>query len=496
MRLERGLSPASVAMESLLGAVRQHPWILLLLAFWALRGRAFLRAQLARRAAIDASVLPYDAAAVQRAASARESGRAVWLVTRTHQRHADAVAAHLGGFEKVLSSDDSTDLSPAQQMQALDRIAGPGQYELDRPGSVHSAASPLAWLRAFRVHQWSKNALIFVPLITSHELLEPRLFALASAAFLAFGLVASSTYILNDLFDLAADRHHPRKRRRPFASGELSAGAGLVASLVLLAAGLWISLWLPAAFVFSLLAYLAITLLYSFRLKRVASLDVVLLAGLYTLRVVAGGWATGIELSFWLLAFSMFIFLCLAFAKRVAELIDMRRRITAAGGQMPAARIRGREYGLEDIPILQVMGASSGYLAVLVLALYIDSPDVATQYGNPHLLWLIAPLMLLWVTRLWLVTTRGYMNDDPVVFAIKDPETWVTAAVTALILVLAAGKLPGTVAARPPLRQLRETSTTPVATSRVPTMRIALGCSPCTSHASSIVITNPAPTSG
>jgi 4-hydroxybenzoate polyprenyltransferase len=205
--------------------------------------------------------------------------------------------------------------------------------------------------------------------------------------------------------------------------------------MAMLIVGVGIAMRLPAGFQIALACYLVATLLYSFRLKRVASLDVLLLAGLYTLRVVAGAWATGLALSFWLLAFSMFIFLCLALVKRVAELVELQRRDAHLG--VAFSQIKGREYGIEDIPILQVMGATSGYLSVLVLALYIHSPEVAQLYATPEILWLIAPLMLLWVTRLWVVTTRGYMNDDPIFFAIKDPETWITAAVTGCILVAA-----------------------------------------------------------
>jgi 4-hydroxybenzoate polyprenyltransferase len=249
------------------------------------------------------------------------------------------------------------------------------------------------------------------------------------------GLCASATYIINDLLDLDADRHHTKKRTRPFAAGMLSVQSGIIACIVMLTAGILIALQLPTGFQIALACYLFATLLYSFRLKRVASLDVLLLAGLYTLRVVAGAWATGLALSFWLLAFSMFIFLCLALVKRVAELIELQKR-QASTFRTPT-QIRGREYGVEDIQILQVMGATSGYLAVLVLALYINSPEVSKLYATPELLWLIAPGMLLWVTRLWVVTARDYMDDDPIFFAIKDPETWITAVVTGVILLLA-----------------------------------------------------------
>jgi 4-hydroxybenzoate polyprenyltransferase len=250
---------------------------------------------------------------------------------------------------------------------------------------------------------------------------------------LCFGLCASATYIVNDLFDLESDRYHARKRHRPFAAGLISAQAGIIGALLLLVIGIGLALSLPVAFQLALATYIVSTLLYSFRLKKVASLDVLILAGLYTLRVIAGAFAAGITLSFWLLAFSMFIFLCLALVKRVAELIELQKR----GARNPQAEIKGREYSTQDIPILQTMGTASGYLAVLVLALYINSPEVLELYRTPEVLWLIAPLLLLWMTRLWIVTTRGYMDEDPIFFAIKDPETWITAVITGLILFVA-----------------------------------------------------------
>jgi 4-hydroxybenzoate polyprenyltransferase len=233
---------------------------------------------------------------------------------------------------------------------------------------------------------------------------------------------------------LDADRHHRTKKRRPFAAGDLSIQSGIAMSAIMLTGGIALALFLPLGFQLALLGYVASTLAYSFVLKKVASLDVLILAGLYTLRIIAGAFAVGLPLSFWLLAFSMFMFLCLALVKRVAELMEIS---DDALSEASRGRLKGRQYRKTDIPILQNLGAASGYLAVLVLALYINSPEVALLYATPEILWLIAPLMLLWVTRLWVVTTRGYMDQDPVVFAIKDPETWFVAMVTGAILLAA-----------------------------------------------------------
>ena len=251
-------------------------------------------------------------------------------------------------------------------------------------------------------------------------------------AFVCFGTCASATYIVNDLLDLDADRHHHKKKNRPFAAGTLSIQCGLLSIAGLMLAGLLLATTLPLGFQLSLITYIVITLLYSLRLKRVASLDVLVLAGLYTLRIVAGAFATGIALSFWLLAFSMFIFLSLALVKRVAELVEALKRESIPGA--PSGKLRGREYSTEDITVLQSLGSSSGYLAVLVLALYIHSEEVSQLYRGPEILWLIAPLLLLWVTRLWVVTARGYMDEDPIFYAVKDPETWATVGAVVLIM--------------------------------------------------------------
>jgi len=298
---------------------------------------------------------------------------------------------------------------------------------------AESAAGLVAWLKAIRLHQWTKNFLVFVPVVTAHQVLNYDKLLPGLLAFLAFGLVSSSAYLLNDVVDIEADREHPRKCRRPIASGAIQRRAALAVSFGMLTLGIAVSLQLPLAFTFALASYALATLLYSLWLKRIASLDVVLLAGLYTLRVIAGALAARIDLSFWLLAFSVFLFLCITQTKRVSELIAISKRTAAA----PGTHGRGRQYAIEDIQVLQIMGTVSGYLGVLILALYINSPEVAVLYATPEILWLVAPALLLWVTRIWLVTSRGFMDEDPVLFAIKDPETWATAAFAGAIMVVA-----------------------------------------------------------
>jgi 4-hydroxybenzoate polyprenyltransferase len=279
-----------------------------------------------------------------------------------------------------------------------------------------------ALVRAVRLHQWSKNLLVFVPLLAAHRLHEGEALARVGLAFLSFGLVASALYVVNDLVDLESDRAHPRKRLRPFASGALPARAGVVLAPVLLAAGAGVGSTLPPAFRATLAGYFVATLLYSLALKRVEVLDVLVLAGLYTLRIYAGSFAAGAPVSQWLASFSLFFFLSLALAKRATEL------------GRTAGRLPGRAYVADDLVVMSVMGVVSGYLSVLVLALYVNSPDVTRLYARPAWLWGLCVLVLYWVSRVWLRAWRGSLHEDPVVFAIRDPVSWAVALAAAAVI--------------------------------------------------------------
>jgi 4-hydroxybenzoate polyprenyltransferase len=253
--------------------------------------------------------------------------------------------------------------------------------------------------------------------------------AAAILAMLAFCLCASSVYVLNDLLDLQADRLHPRKSKRPFAAGELSIVSGLLLSAVLLAATVVVALFLPAKFCLVLAAYYIVTSAYSLFLKRFLLVDALALAGLYTLRIIAGAAAVVVELSFWLLLFSIFLFLSLAFVKRFAELEALRRQ--------QRLRAAGRGYLVEDLPVLQSLGIASGYLSVLVLALYINSPAIEALYHRPKAVWMLCVLLLYWISRVWMTAQRGNMHDDPVVFALKDRQSLAIGVCAAVTLVLA-----------------------------------------------------------
>lgn len=465
--LDGTLIRTDLTFESLLGALKRQPWLLFLLPLWWLKGKSYLKHRLVHASRLDVSVLPYQQEVLALIERAREAGRQVVLVTGSHEILARQVADHLPVFSSVLATTENQNLIGSNKAALLERTYGTRHFEyvangrvdlavwrrsgaavtVNAPRSVVRQVASMGiphqdipkpgsgwrtWLKAIRLQQWLKNLLLLIPIITAHEVLNAQALGNVLTAFLSFGACASSTYLINDLLDLEADRHHHKKKKRPFAAGTIDVRAGLAAIVLLLAFGLVLASLLPAGFQWAMGTYLVTTLLYSLWLKRVASLDVIVLAGLYTLRIIAGAQATGINLSFWLLAFSMFIFLSLALVKRVAELVEVRKKESAIG--VTLGKLRGREYASEDVMVLQSLGSASGYLSVLVLALYIHSPEVSDLYKSPELLWLIAPLMLLWVTRMWVVTARGYMDEDPIFFAAKDPETWATGALVALIL--------------------------------------------------------------
>jgi 4-hydroxybenzoate polyprenyltransferase len=308
----------------------------------------------------------------------------------------------------------------------------------DGAAGASAAAAPRFALgpivKVMRPYQWVKNLLLGLPLAMSHEVDATRLWHVG-LAFVVFCLCASSAYVLNDLRDAEHDRQHPVKRHRPLASGQLSRGAGFALAFVLLALAFGLSLpLLPAKFSAMAGIYVVATLSYSFWLKQRLLVDVFVLAGLYTLRVLAGGAAVPVEVTPWLLAFCIFFFLSLAFAKRYAEL----RRVQGDAG----TQLRGRAYQVEDIEVIANVGPTSGYMAVLVLALYVNSSTANRLYERPFLLWLVCPLILYWVTRVWFLARRGVLSEDPLLFSLKDRTSLLVVALTAVLVILAAGGPP------------------------------------------------------
>jgi 4-hydroxybenzoate polyprenyltransferase/phosphoserine phosphatase len=449
--------------ESVFLLLKQSPWKIALLPFWLARGRAHLKQRLAEAVTFDWPTVPLNADIVEMARQARGAGRPVVLATASHRLLADGIARHVGLFDHVVATEGTHNLSGRNKRESLVALygergfdyAGNGRTDLDvwaasRRATVVSESPSLAdaarrvteverviapgrprlnsYLKALRLHQWLKNLLVLVPMAAAHQLNAATL-GQALLAFLSFSFCASAVYVLNDLLDLDADRRHLRKRNRPFASGVVPVWHGAVLVPVLLVVGLILALSLPLEFLGVLVFYFLLTLSYSMALKRQVIVDVLMLAGLYTLRVIAGGAATGIVPSFWLLAFSMFLFLSLALVKRYSELL-----VTLQQNKRDAA---GRGYMVEDLPVLMSAGTSSGMVAVLVFALYINSPDVHRIYTEPHWLWLVPPLLLYWVTRLWMKARRGEIDDDPVVFALRDWQSLVVVALSGVLFLLA-----------------------------------------------------------
>jgi 4-hydroxybenzoate polyprenyltransferase len=459
--LDGTLLRSDLLLESLFALLRRHPLLVFALPLWLLKGKAAFKAEIAHRVDLDMAGMPWDER-VRELLHGAAGRRHRVLCTASDQSLAFAAATHIGQFDEVLSSDGVRNLSGRRKAALLvDRFgergfdyAGNAEVDLhvwrvareaivvNAPMSLANAAARCtrvsqhlpapdagvaAWLRALRVHQWLKNVLVFVPLLASHRMFEPMAASQAAVAFMAFSLCASGVYLLNDLLDLASDRQHPRKRMRPFAAGALPLLHGMLAVPVLTAFAFALALWVSPLFAAALGLYLLLTLAYSLYLKRIVMMDVMVLAALYTLRIVAGTLAIGAALSFWLLAFSMFLFLSLAMLKRYTELLTLQSR-----GDAQSA---GRDYRVDDLPLVQSLGAASGYLAVLVLALYINSTASELLYRHPQLLWLLCPVLLYWIGRAWMIAHRSLMRDDPVVFAATDRASQLLVAVSALIVV-------------------------------------------------------------
>ncbi|MEJ5329227.1 MAG: UbiA family prenyltransferase [Desulfobaccales bacterium] len=461
--LDGTLVRTDTLLESLLILLKSRPWLFFLLPIWLLQGRAATKRRLAELVDLPVDTLPYHQDLLRLLRDEGGRGRTLVLATGADERLAQRVAKHLGCFSEVLASDGRANLTGRRKAQALVARFGSNGFDYagndrrDLPVWRHArrallVAAPARLVRrvrrfhpqvqvvgvplqayrvlprALRVYQWLKNLLVLVPLVAAHHFRELALWGQAGLAFLSFSLVASGIYLINDLLDLEADRRHHQKRFRPLAAGELPLTYAPPLALVLLGGGFLTAGGLPWAFSGLLGLYVILSLLYSLYVKRLALMDVCLLALLYTIRIFAGGEATRIVISYWLLTFSLFFFLSLAFLKRWAELQSQ------AGN--PHA-LPGRGYSAVDLEAVAAMGTASGYIAVLVFALYINSTTVAALYRHPHLLWLIIPLLLYWVSRLWLLARRGEVQEDPILFALKDRGSYAVAALFGGIFLLA-----------------------------------------------------------
>jgi 4-hydroxybenzoate polyprenyltransferase/phosphoserine phosphatase len=422
-------------------------WRTPFLSFAALNGgRASLKRHLAAASAIDATTLPYDSKVITFVQEWRACGGSTALVTASDSAFANAIAAHLSIFDEVHGSDGQLNLKGERKGQFLEERFGSKGFvymgdaradlsiwkraakaitvnasatlrqEAERVSDsvehlVTDTRSAKPYIKALRPHQWLKNILVFLPMLAAHQL-DSQTLLLSFLAFVCFSLVASSVYVLNDLLDLAADRAHPRKKNRPFAAGSIPIAHGTWMAAGLLTTGGLLAFSISPSFLLAMVAYYLLTTAYSLHLKRRIVIDICVLAGLYTARIIAGGVATGIPLSVWLLAFSVFFFLSMAAVKRQAELIDSADR-----GSLKAS---GRGYHVDDLPIISMISIGAGYVSVLVMALYVNSPTVVELYTHPDALWGVCVVLLYWITRTVMVAHRGNMHDDPVVYAAKD----------------------------------------------------------------------------
>jgi 4-hydroxybenzoate polyprenyltransferase/phosphoserine phosphatase len=457
--------------ESVLMLVKNRPLVIFILPFWLLKGKAYMKRRLSNLVSPDPALLPYNPELVSWLRDQHDSGRELVLCTAADQKIADGVASHLGLFSLTLASDGLRNMKGANKRETLEELfsnrgfsyAGdtgtdlaiwqaastsvivsnslglktsaqklcPTEKEFSKPKIGLSDIAKL-----LRVHQWSKNLLLLVPAVAAHQIAQIDLILTLALAFFSFSLCSSAVYIANDLIDLENDRRHPRKCARPFASGLVPVASGLVLFPLLLTVSAAIALQVGSGFAWALLSYFLLTCAYSAFIKEMVLLDCLALAGTYTLRVIAGAAAISMGVSFWILSFSLFLFLSLAYLKRFAELQEV-------ADQNQTTSLHGRSYYHGDSQFVQILGITAGFISVLVLALYIDSTASAQLYRKPEIVWGAVVVMLYWVSWVWLKAHRGEMHDDPVVFAITDRVSLWCGLLFAVIIAL------GTVGVKP-----------------------------------------------
>jgi 4-hydroxybenzoate polyprenyltransferase/phosphoserine phosphatase len=444
--LDGTLTPTDTLVESMLMLFRRGPLWWLRMLTWLFGGRAQFKRRVSDHASLAMAQLPWREPLLDWLRAERRRGRRLVLATAADQRIAHAVAEHLQLFDTVLATRDGHNLKGVNKLEAIRREVGTafvyaGDHAADLPiwagarGAVvvgarpdvarraaevapversfdREAGGPAAWLRAMRVHQWLKNLLLFVPLLTSFQWSNWQGVAAVLVAFLSFSLTASGSYLLNDIWDIASDRQHPRKRLRPFASGVLSPLAGVAMSGLLILLGLLSACLVSQPFAAMVAGYLVLTTAYSWSLKRYVLLDALTLAMLYTYRVLAGAVAIQVPVTPWLLAFAVFLFISLALVKRCAELVSMQ--------QMGQQRAGGRDYAVEDLVVLWPLGVGCSLSAVVVFGLYLGTEQAQSAYGRSPALWLVGVGLIYWQARMWIKTARGEMHDDPIVFALRD----------------------------------------------------------------------------
>lgn len=462
--LDGTLIKGDLLFESVIYVFKRKPRLLFRCFFLFFKNRAEFKRCLASHYPINAATIPYNEPFVDYLREEKKSGRSLILISASDALLVGKIASHLGIFDRVVASDGSVNMKGERKREYL--VGAYGEKNFDYAGNdwpdmdvwkssrhavlvnapaalarraarlftvektfAHKPPSLKVYLEALRVHHWVKNTLIFLPSMAGHLIFDRTILTLNLLAFLAFGLCASCIYVINDLLDLESDRLHPKKKYRPFASGKLSIGFGLAAAPLLLIASLVVASPLSDSFLAILVVYVVVTSLYSLIIKRMAVLDIICLALLYVLRIFAGSVVTGIPLSKWLLAFALFFFLSLALSKRFSDLY-LKRHFNESS-------LKGRKYLAEDLECIGSLGTASGLVSALVLALYVSSEDITVLYRRPQILWLACPLLLGWISRLWLLTYRGRLRVDPIVFTIRDAASYLVGGLLLLIFFLA-----------------------------------------------------------
>lgn len=452
-------------LESCLRLISQRPLMLILLPLWLLCGKAGFKNKVSKYVELSPESLPFNTSLLKFLTQQRLHNRQLILVTAANKKIAETIALHLNIFDEIIASDETHNLSGKNKAKALIEKFGDkgfvyaGNASIDLDVWRHAAAAivvnasenllkkatkithiektfpsePINFfrliLKSIRIHQWAKNLLIFTALILSHHWFNNDSIQLSIFAFLSFGFAASSIYLINDLVDLEADRKHQTKKFRPLAAGTLSIQSAIFMIPILLSLSYLFASFINLDFIMILTTYLIITSAYSLFLKPIALLDVITLTSLYTIRIIAGAVAINVPLSYWLLAFSMFIFLSLALVKRYSEL----RNLIQQGQTISISR----GYHVDDLPAVSLFGIASGYISVLVLVFYTHDLQAGTLYSNPDWLWFVAVAVLYWISRIWLLTFRGQMNEDPVLFAIHDRTSYIVSLFVAVSLYLA-----------------------------------------------------------
>ena len=462
--LDGTLIKSDLLFECLVPIIKNYFYAIFLAPFWLLKGKAYLKDKFSDLVSINPEILPYNNNVLEYIRKEKENGSKIILATASNIKLAKSISDYLGIFDDVIASSKEENLKGKNKLNKIklyiknNNINKEFSYIGDSEADVkifNETNIPIVvgnknvfnkikskndkttfvdgendfslkkFFKMIRTYQWVKNFLIFLPLILAHKFLDVNLLLKALVAFFSFSFLASCVYIINDIMDVESDRIHPSKKNRPIASGAVKISSALKVAFILMPLSFIISIFLGKEFLFVLLTYFITTSCYSFYLKKIMLVDILILSLLYTVRIFAGGVALNIYLSPWLFMFSLFFFFSLACAKRYSELYAVRNNLQD--------EIKGRGYQAQDLEQIQIFGSSSGYIAILIFALYIQSDISMKLYKTPSFFWALCPIMLYWISRVWLLSHRGQMTQDPIIFALKDKVSYVVLILSIII---------------------------------------------------------------